>query len=119
MIVVHVDDMVIVGSDVARAETIKELRAEYDMKHEHGVSEPGHQARLLGRTLIKTQRGYTLVNDGAHVQKLQEIFDLKSSSKGALTPGDKDLLRRVTCHRRTWLSFPLTEHQCFAVPLAN
>eukprot|EP00971_Amphidinium_carterae_P352089 6492420-Amphidinium_carterae.1 len=91
MIVVHVDDLVIVGSEKARTEAIKELRAEYAMKHEEEVSEPGQQVRLLGRTLIKTKRGFTLVNDATHVQKLAELFELKAGSKGALTPGDKEV----------------------------
>eukprot|EP00971_Amphidinium_carterae_P339031 6476627-Amphidinium_carterae.2 len=86
--VVHVDDMVIIGSRTERDIVVNQLQEEYEMKHVHHLDAPGEQARLLGRTLIKTERGFALVNDASHVAELQKMFGLSSESKAVTTPAE-------------------------------
>eukprot|EP00971_Amphidinium_carterae_P164138 3253996-Amphidinium_carterae.1 len=88
--VVHVDDLVILGTSEIRSEIVNSLREEYKLKHAEIVEKPGDRVKLLGRVLVKTSLGYQLLNDPHHVVELQDLFEMSKNTKGAMTPGEKD-----------------------------
>eukprot|EP00971_Amphidinium_carterae_P334205 6469352-Amphidinium_carterae.1 len=89
-IVVHVDDIIILGSAVHRDEVVSALRVQFDMKHEQKLDEPKDCCKLLGRALLKTEKGFQLLNDPKHVWALMEELGLTESTKGAVSPYEKD-----------------------------
>ena len=85
--VIHVDDAIIVGSRKNRAEVMTKLRAKFALKHEHTLEETGDRVKLLGRSLLKTGRGYAMVNEETCVKDLAGIFGLTpGTSKEVTTP---------------------------------
>eukprot|EP00971_Amphidinium_carterae_P058416 1155627-Amphidinium_carterae.1 len=84
--VVHVDDIIVLGAHQERDRVMSTLRSEYKLKHEFPCSKTGDRVKLLGRWLLKTQRGFALCNDAKYAAQLQTLVGLSSESKGCLVP---------------------------------
>ena len=86
LVVVHVDDLVIIGAHSRRATLMKKVRNQFELKDEKELESPGSSAGLLGRTLFKTAKGFSLTNDVSYAEDLARIFGLDDGSKESPTP---------------------------------
>ena len=84
--VVHVGDMVLLAAEGVRNEIVKKLREHYDLKHVHDLKKEGDTAELLGRTLLRTRRGYALYNDAKYAEEVAALVGLRPGSKPVTTP---------------------------------
>ena len=75
-VVVRVDDLVIFGSKEARERILQDLSADLSLKFVHHIERPGAKGTLLGRTLMKTEKGFAILNDTHYSQELAGVFGL-------------------------------------------
>ena len=74
--VVHVDDLLVIGPKKSRDWLISELNQRFDLKHVKYLEKSGDQAKLLGRTLSKTEKGFVLISSPEYAEELAKHFDL-------------------------------------------
>eukprot|EP00971_Amphidinium_carterae_P136194 2698746-Amphidinium_carterae.2 len=84
--VVHFDDVIVLGTHQERDRVMSTWRSDCKLKHEFSFGKIGDRVKLLGRWLLKTQRGLALCNDAKYAAQLQTLVGLRGDSKGCLVP---------------------------------
>ena len=83
--VVHVDDLLVIGPKKSRDWLISELNQRFDLKHVKYLEKSGDQAKLLGRTLSKTDKGFVLINSPEYAEELAKYFELDMNKSKPIT----------------------------------
>ena len=87
--VVHVDDLLVIGPKKSRDWLIAELNQRFDLKHVKYLERSGDQAKLLGRTLSKTEKGFVLINSPEYAEELAKHFDLDMNKSKPIAPSQE------------------------------
>ncbi len=86
LVVAHVDDLAIGGAREDRDWLVSKLREEFELKHCENLENPGDTTMYLGKSVVKTERGFTIRTNAKYVQNILEDLSLEKG-KSVTTPG--------------------------------
>ena len=101
VVLVHVDDLIAIGSLEARNEIVGQLRAMFSLKHVHWLDKMGDACTFVGKTLEKTAKGFSVAVPAGYVDKMAELVNLVGA-KASRIPISKVaplMADGVTCRR--------------------
>ena len=95
IVLVHVDDLLVVGLKASREWLIEKLKKEFSLKHIHWLDHPGDEAVFVGKQVVKTKMGFTVAVPPAYVEKMAKVAGLEGA-KASWVPGTKETYRPLT-----------------------